>query len=240
MSFDEYLDKRLNQLKRAYENQPQMTNVNELVSKITIKKRKVFLPYVSAAAAAFALCMFIFATPLIDQNLNQDEALENFSDDGPRAENEKLIKNDFIEPEGIKEAMTFYFVKHEQLNFSTYYPEDMLVQEEKEKLRFYANFGNVEEKNAYVDIYKLDGDVFHEQKKRVEDVFHDYTFVEKQKSDFLFPFSEQEFSFQKGEFYGLATVFQRDGQFFGAIIHFPAEYEEGLMPRAAKILTEVK
>lgn len=239
MSFDEYLDKRLNQLKRAYENQPQMTNVNELVSKISMKKRKVLLPYISAVAVAAVLCMIIFVIPVIDQNSDQDEAMENFSAE-PHAENEQAMKNDVIEIEGMKETMTFYFVKHEHLNFATYFPKDMLVQEEKEKLRFYANFGNVEEKNAYVDVYKLDGDVFHEQKKRVRDIFRDYTIVEKQKSDFLFAFSEQELSFQKGEFLGLATVFQRDGQFFGVIIHYPAEYEEGLMPRAAKILTEIK
>lgn len=240
MPLDEYLDKRLNQLKRAYENHPQITNVNELVAKISMKKRKTFFSYISTVAVAAVLCMFIFfAIPLNDQNREQDEAMENFSAE-PRAENEQMMKTDVIEIEGMKEAKTFYFVKHDHLNLSTYYPEDMLVQHEKEKLRFYANFGNVEEKNAYVDIYKLDGEIFNEQKKRVQDVFHDYTIVEKQKTDFLFAFSEQELSFQKGEFIGLATVFQREGQFFGAIIHYPAEYEEGLMPRAAKILMEIK
>lgn len=240
MSFDEHLDKRLRQLKKAYEEQPRVTDVNDLVSKIQqIKKHKTFHPFfLSTVAVTVAVCMFILVIPFFNQS-QQNAEMENVSFES-NIESEQAMKKDFLEIEGIKEETTFYFVKNEELNISTYYPEDMLVQNEKDKIIFYANFGNHEERDAFIEIYKLNGDVFSQQKEIVENVYHDYAITENRKEDFVFAFSEQEFILQKGDFFGIASVFHRGNQFFGMLIHFPLEYEEGFLPRAEKIILEMK
>lgn len=243
MPFDEHLDKRLRQLKRAYEEQPQVTNVNELVSNIQIKKKKVFFPLTGTVAITALVCMLMFVIPLLNQGQEHSVEIENFSaqpEERELVENEQTMKKDFIYPEGIPEETTLYFIKNEQLNISTYYPEDMIAYNENDKIIFYANFDNYEEKNAYVEIYKLDGDAFRQQKEMIHNVFHDYEIIEKRKEDFVFAFSEQEFGVKKGEFMAITSVVKRGEQFFGVIIHYPELYEEGLLPRAHKIISEMK
>lgn len=256
MPFDDQLEKRLTQLKKAYEQQPQVTNINELVSKIRLqnhkRKKKRFVPVFSSAAVIAMICIIIVAIPEFLQSPD-DETYSNelyITSEQPAASDSKklesfndaqIVKKDVVEIEGMPEEMTFFFVENEHLNISTYYPEDLIVNNEESKLMFYANFNGKEERAAYVEIIGMNASaVSNEQTDVVFDMFQDYAISEKQKNDFTFPFSEQEYKIEKGDYVGVVSLYQHDDKLFRITIHCPLEYEEGFIPRAIKTISEIE
>lgn len=259
MQRDEGLEKKLKQLKEAYDNQPQRTNTERLVSQIYSetgaykkKRKRKFLPAITAVAVAAIVGVLIVATPELlesPQNATEQNESAQVQNDRDMAlhENEALIKEDAfvvdrdetktdtINIEGMPEEMTFILAQSEQLRISTYYPEDMISDVTDDKMSFFANFMGEKYEAAYIEIYGANSSI-----EEMLASFSDYEVTKKQQVDFFVPLSEEEYTIIKGDLVGIVSLFERSGMLFRIIIHYPVEYGDGFDPRASKIISELQ
>lgn len=265
MQRDDRLEAKLQQLKEAYEKQPQMTDADQLVSKLynengmnNVRKKRKLLPAMMAAAVVAIIGVLIVATPELlespenatEQNesaqiLNKENVMrqENntFENEDSFTVHRSDTKVDTIEIEGMPQEVTFNLVKSRQLQISTYYPEDMLVEHGENKLTFIANFGGVKNTAAYVEIYgeRIEGDIDKKANEMVASL-EGYAFSEKSRFEYFLSLSELEYFIEKGDFIGTVSLFERDSMLYRITIHYPAEYGDGIDPRASKIISELQ
>lgn len=257
MQRDDGLEMKLQQLKKAYEQQPKMTNTEQLVSRIynqgemhKVRRKRRFLPAITAVAVAAIIGVLIVATPeLLEAPQNAAENNESIQIQDNKESVITLEKNAFnvdrepskvetIDIEGMPEELTFNLAQNEQLQISTYYPDDMIVETKNDTLSFYANFGGNKDESAYVEIYGVE-----KEKTSVENMlasFSNYEITKKQQADFFVPLSEEEYMVINGDLVGVISLFEQNEKLFRITIHYPAEYGDGIDPRASKIISELQ
>lgn len=263
MQHDKRLEKKLKQLKEAYDNQPQMTDSKRIVSNIFHEQRahiggkRKLLPVITTVAVITIVGVLFIATPEFFQSQQDDTHFNDSAHDQGKQEvalqeNETFIKEeafvvqrpDFIteslDIEGMPEEMTFHLATHEQLRISTYYSDEFVIVTAEDSISFFANFDGEKHEATYVEIYAMDVmDVIQQRKELVFNLFKDYVVTEKQKDEFIIPFSEQEYRLEKGELVGTVSLFEHNEKLFRITLHYPEEYGDGFMPRANKIISEL-
>ncbi len=256
MQRDEQLEKKLRQLKDAYETQPVFTDAEQLVSKLVYEKKrikrkkiKLIFPGFAAVMVMAIAGMLIFVSPEFLYSPQDAKQYKMFGQPNAEMDSDSELtgelkgvqrapmKTDSILIEGNPETITYYLAAHEQLRVSTYYPEDMLVEMTENQLIFTANFGGVKEEEAYVEIYAMTA---AEHDEAMSDFYGKYRIVEKQKEEFTVAHSEQEYMIETDHMIGTVSIFNRNDALFRITIHFPVEYGDGFSPRAEKIVSELQ
>ncbi|PWA08052.1 hypothetical protein DCC39_15670 [Pueribacillus theae] len=267
-SSDDKLQIRLNSLKQAYEQMPAFSNVDRIVKNInginrTKRKRKRLriLP-IGAAIAVFALVgLLIVASPDLFQNgsENSEQKMEESSENHVKQDPNKLAETDkdnekdattveidrpetkteTLEIEGMPEEKTFILAKNEHIGVSTYYPDDMVAQTEQNSIKIFTNFVGEKRDDAYFEIYEASENQTKDDKQLLSD-FNGYSITEVAEDEFMIPYSQKEYTIEKGDFTGTVSIFERNGKVYRITTHYPIEWGDGVGPRIAKIIDELE
>ncbi len=163
-------------------------------------------------------------------------------------------KTDSINLEGATEKLEMTLFDPGLL-FSTYYPSDMVAErlpaEDGAKVRFHANFGGVENKDVYMEIFLLkEAGELMDMKSRILGgdgmMATNGWQVEPAHATVgdLCPWAHESYSFVDPRVRPAATVqvcvgLHKDRPFY-VILHYPMEYSEGFAPRAGLILRNIR
>lgn len=171
---------------------------------------------------------------------NKDGAA-NENTDAAEAENEEtehampvLEEQKTVEMmlEGMPEDKVVKVYHHKELGFSTYVPDDMVVESNPEVFNVYTNFGGTKNENATL---KITGQTEEEMTKDLTD--NGFT-LEAQDMK-AFDFSEKEFSLKKDGMIGRAAIFNHNNQDYALYYYYPEEYADGFGPRSDIIVKEI-
>lgn len=257
MQRDEHFEKKLQQLKKAYEQKPTTSDPEQILSKLDLelereasmkKRRRFVLPAVITVTAV--LIVFIVVTPefipspqearqldeSLEMNHMHEHNVDTFTEGRTSSISQESEKVETITIEGTTEQMLFLLAEDESVQISTYYPEDMFKEEIEEGLLFTANVNGVKEENAYVEIRAIDP----LDENVVAQLYGDYVIMEKREEEFTISFSEREYAIKKGVLKGTASLFERNDTLFLITVHYPEEYEEAMAVRANKIISELQ
>jgi hypothetical protein len=153
--------------------------------------------------------------------------------------------------EGMEEAVTLNLFQDEVLPFYTYYPDDMIAETvsapDVEGVRFFANYGGIQNRNAYVSIMVYQEAAVDSEEAFLEELTGDsgvltqrsYEWVEKVEAiERMHDWTLREYFFMNDEFTGALYAGEYGNAFFYIDIHYPWEYGDGLEARAYVILEQ--
>ena len=269
---DDELQGKLNQLKRSYDRMPPFSQTEKIVEHIQRaavrrerKNVRKWLPFSATAAALVLIALLVLASPglfdrmqteyaedhsmnqadrnepetniLVEENDEQDQPATNPAKDRPKTKVDQLLI------EGMPEEKTFTLVVHDTLRFSTYYPEDMVVESTENSVTIYANFGGEKNDQAFLQFYGIQArerDVIEAAEATLNANFHGYAVTEKERSEFAIPYSEREFLVTRARMAGTVSFFTRNGYLYVVTIHYPVEMGDGFAARVDKILDDIQ
>lgn len=134
--------------------------------------------------------------------------------------------------EGMPEDKVVNLYHHKELGFSTYVPDDMIVESNPEIFNVYANFGGTENKNATL---KITGQTEEIVTKDLQDNGFTLGKVETK----AFEFADKEFSLNKEGMIGHVAFFKHGKDDYAIYYYFPEDYAEGFGPRSDIIIKEI-
>lgn len=257
MLSDEQLEKKLKRLKHAYEQQPQITNSQQLLLAIQkqrnnqVKRKRRFVPAFVALSVCAIVALLSVTTPQLMQTEQEATRSNEGNNEMAGKENDHYDvlkinrpdqKQETIDIEGMPEDVTFTLIQHNQLRLSTYYPPNLVVEEGDNKLVFFIDENSSEERLAYIEIYGINREeLSSDQSEELLKPYADYTATLKEKSEHLIPFSESEYEINKGtDLVGTVSIFEKNERIYRITVHYPIEYGDGFVPRAEKIISELQ
>lgn len=134
--------------------------------------------------------------------------------------------------EGMPEDKVVKLYQHQELGFSTYVPDDMIVESNPEIFNVYANFGGTENKDATLKITGQTEDV-------VTKDLQDNGFTLGKVETKAFDFADKEFSLNKEGMIGHVAFFKHNEDDYAIYYYFPEDYAEGFGPRSDIIIKEI-
>ncbi|EKN68936.1 hypothetical protein P9E76_03435 [Schinkia azotoformans] len=135
--------------------------------------------------------------------------------------------------EGMPEDKIVKLYHHKELGFSTYVPDDMIVESNPEIFNVFANFGGTENKDATL---KITGQTEEEVIKNLQDNGFTLGKVEVK----AFDFTDKEFSLNKEGMIGHVAFFKHSNDDYAIYYYFPEDYAEGFGPRSDIIIKEIE
>lgn len=161
-------------------------------------------------------------------NANKGEK-ENSEQTLPNLAEQKTVK---IMLEGMPEDKVVKLYHHKELGFSTYVPNDMIVESNPEIFNVFANFGGTENKDATL---KITGQTEEDVTKDLQDNGFTLGKVETK----AFEFADKEFSLNKEGMIGHVAFFKHSDADYAIYYYFPEDYAEGFGPRSDIIVKEI-
>ncbi|RBW71345.1 hypothetical protein [Bacillus taeanensis] len=160
-----------------------------------------------------------------------------------------LIKVDTIQIEGIPEQKTFHLYKNEELGFSTYYPDDMIVgvesTEQEKSVTFFADFNEVSQKNTFIRFQLLPNHLepsIESAANYVEAAYGSSQLTKKPQHD-EFYLSEIEYEFTTRQankvINGWISLFTHHNQIYILTVQYVPEVGEALEGRTNYILNQM-
>ncbi len=134
--------------------------------------------------------------------------------------------------EGMPEDKVVKLYQHKELGFSTYVPDDMIVESNPEIFNVYANFGGTKNKDATL---KITGQTEEVVTKDLQDNGFTLGKVETKAVDF----ADKEFSLNKEGMIGHVAFFKHGADDYAIYYYFPEDYAEGFGPRSDIIIKEI-
>ena len=171
----------------------------------------------------------------------------------PQKTNRPATKRGTIGLEGAQKRFTFKLFDSSKnslsVPFTTYVPDDMVPQTERadagDRVTFFANFDGERNPYAYLQINILPEGVSEDTARVGVGAIAIALEQQKRRSDapnrFKWSLVEHDFMDQtpSGEwFMGTVALGRHNDRYFYVIIQYPENYEEGLVPRAYRILDE--
>ncbi|HHW39379.1 MAG TPA: hypothetical protein GXX18_19545 [Bacillales bacterium] len=135
--------------------------------------------------------------------------------------------------EGMPEDKVVKLYHHKELGFSTYVPDDMIVESNPKIFNVFANFSGTENKDATL---KITGQTEEDVTKDLQDNGFTLRKVETK----AFDFADKEFSLKKDRMIGHVAFFKHGDDDYTIYYYFPEEYEEGFGPRSDIIVNEIE
>lgn len=239
--------------------------ISHLKTERQIANRSRRTPFYVAISAVAIVMLAILTIPFVSNNESahpfkensesiSEEQTEQLIRDGDKSQPKANTETKFVidRPEtkvdslhvgdltieGMPEKMVFTLVIHEKHKFSTYYPEDMLVTINEDRLKIIANFGNVKNEDAYVELLGVNTN--ESDTERLLADFHNYVMTEKNESEFIVPYAAYEYLIENDEYVGTIAFFERDGTLYRLTIHYPVEMGDGFGPRSVKIVDDLQ
>lgn len=168
-----------------------------------------------------------------DDNDDNNDANDEDKNDNetalPVLEEQKTVE---MMLEGMPEDKVVKVYHHKELGFSTYVPDDMVVESNPEVFNVYTNFAGTKNENATL---KITGQTEEEMTK----VLTDIGFTLEPQDMKAFDFSDKEFSLQKEGMIGRAAIFKHNDNNYALYYYFPEDYAEGFGPRSDIIVKEI-
>ena len=162
-------------------------------------------------------------------------------------------KTDTIYVEGEPQPQTLRLLDAPDLPFITYFPTDEFVTEVTRSprghgVRFYANFGGVENREAYVAIFVAGGetpaDSVAELRTFLADTFTERGWEQTESEVASCNWATDHVTFRDPAtdppITGYACFGEHDGLPFYVLTHAPAEYGDGFGPRVHALLDEFR
>ncbi|WP_017755416.1 hypothetical protein [Calidifontibacillus oryziterrae] len=172
----------------------------------------------------------------IENDRNETEVTEgennregNGSIELPELEKQKTVK---MMIEGMEEDKLVTLEQHKELGFSTYIPDDMVVETSPESFDVFTNFGGNKNENAKLQISAKTVEQITEQME-IEG------FTIEETTEKAYEFTTKEFSLKKEGMIGRVVHFQHNEKDYSLIYFFPEEFADGFGPRADIIVNEL-
>lgn len=134
--------------------------------------------------------------------------------------------------EGTTEEKVVKLHHHEQLGFSTYVPEDMVVESDDQVFNVYTNFEGVKNKEARLFVVKL-------TEKEGTDNLEEAGFTLTEVNNKAYEFSEKEYSIEKKGLIGRVSTFTQNDESYMLGYYYPSEYGDGFSARSHIIVDEM-
>ena len=165
-----------------------------------------------------------------EDNKDANDNDKNDNETGlPVLEEQKTVK---IMLEGMPEDKVVKLYHHKELGFSTYVPDDMVVESNPEVFNVYTNYGGTKNEDATL---KITGQTEEEMTKDLTDL----GFTLEPQDAKAFDFSNKEFSLQKEGMIGRAAIFKHNDNNYALYYYFPEDYADGFGPRSGVIVKEI-
>ncbi len=161
-------------------------------------------------------------------NANKDEK-ENSEQALPNLAEQKTVE---MILEGMPEDKVVKLHHHKELGFSTYVPDDMIVESNPEIFNVFANFGGTENKDATLKITR-------QTEEDVTKDLQDNGFTLGKVETKAFEFADKEFSLNKEGMIGHVAFFNHGDDEYAIYYYFPEDYAEGFGPRSDIIVKEI-
>jgi hypothetical protein len=145
-------------------------------------------------------------------------------------------KTDVIQIEGTDQEFTLYLYDNKALGFSTYIPEDMVVEAEHNSMN--VNYTGEKNSNATLKIFANNTDTVEKMALLIKSDLISKGFKVKPSKNKNFGFSEREFHIES-PFYGAVSVFKHNESIYGLIYYYSGEMGDGFHPRVMKIIDEI-
>ncbi|WP_077211973.1 hypothetical protein [Bacillus dakarensis] len=134
--------------------------------------------------------------------------------------------------EGTTEEKVVKLHHHEQLGFSTYVPEDMVVESDVQVFNVYTNFEGVKNEDARLFVVKL-------TEKKGTDYLEEAGFTLTEVNNKAYEFSEKEYSIKKKVLIGRVSTFTQNDESYMLGYYYPSEYGDGFSARSNIIVDEM-
>lgn len=183
----------------------------------------------------------------LDNNGNSDPDESDLDGDETAVVREE-IKEGTVVLEGDPHPITLHLFQTPadwSMRFSTYYPEDFVVEtgvdDGMQVVRFMTNFAGIKNEEAFLGVYIFPaGSDESTVRQVVEDVASDLG-INEATGDTAQPIWAQKYwrgETVDGSHYATISLGQHAGNFFYVITHYPFEMGDGFGPRAHIILEE--
>lgn len=206
-------------------------------------KQNLWRIFVVLTILFIAACTQDEATP--DDGLNEQSPVpeqntsEQMEEEAtlPNLESSKKVN---VTVEGMAEERTAHLFQSQVLGFSTYIPENLLVDEMKESLIAYGkNMEGTGNEETLFKISKASANSKEELQQELEADGFNVTSIEDKRH----VISNYELKLDKegtsNPIVGIASQFEHEGQWYTMIYFYPVEYAEGFGPSVRIILDEI-
>lgn len=157
-----------------------------------------------------------------DGNQNSEEVLPDLAE-------QKTVE---MMLEGMPEDKVVNLYQHKELGFSTYVPDDMIVESNPEIFNVFTNFGGTKNEDATLKITD-------QTEEDVTKDLQDNGFTLGKVETKAFEFADQEFSLNKDGMIGHVAFFKHGDDDYAIYYYFPEDYAEGFGPRSDIIVKEI-
>ncbi|WP_138416682.1 hypothetical protein [Aquibacillus sediminis] len=186
-----------------------------------------------------ALAILLAGCGSNEMTTNENTETDDYEEQGQQTdttneEESDLQKNKLMEMEieGTKEEIKVHLHHHDELEFSTYVPEDMLVESDPTSFIAYTNFADQPNRKARLFITKQD-------KQTIMDDLKAEGFTVTELDSNSYDFSEEELQVSKDGFTGRFIRFSKNNDSYSIGYYYPSEYADGFSARAAVIIDEI-
>lgn len=171
---------------------------------------------------------------------------DNATGDAPPAVDRAPVKQGTLVIEGNPEPAEFrLYVTAEgwPLQFSTYYPADMIAEPvssgEGDAVRFIANFGGVRNDDAFVNVLVLPADTTEEQARQLtQQAAEQRNLVKSDEHDLFGSELATYFTDQSRDLSVWLALGEHDGRYYQISLQYPLEMGDGFWPRVQSIFEE--
>ncbi|WP_102349077.1 hypothetical protein [Bacillus sp. Marseille-P3661] len=160
---------------------------------------------------------------------SQEEQPEQPEQALPELEEQKTVN---MMLEGMAEEKVVNVHHHKELGFSTYVPDDMVVESNSDTFNVFTNFGGTKNEDATLKIKS------QTETQLIEELEGNGFTIESQDQK-AYDFSEKEFSLQKEGMIGRAAIFKHNTKEYTLYYYFPEDYADGFGPRSEIIVSEI-
>ncbi|NSL51030.1 hypothetical protein [Calidifontibacillus erzurumensis] len=164
-----------------------------------------------------------------NENENVQETSEQTEHKLPDLESEKTVD---MMIEGTTEKKVVKLHHHTELGFSTYVPDDMVVESNPEVFNVFTNYGGNKNEDATLKITR-------QSEEELTKILTDQGFQLEEQDMKAFDFSEKEFSLQKEGFIGRIAFFKHADENYALYYYYPEEFADGFGPRSDIIVKEI-
>lgn len=165
-----------------------------------------------------------------DTNETEENTNGNTGDHAlPQLEQQKTVK---MMIEGMTEDKVVNVAHHKELMFSTYVPDDMIVESNPESFNVFTNFEGNRNENATLRIT-------NKTEEQMTEEIETNGFMLEATNEKAYDFSEKEFSLKKEGMLGRAATFKHNGKDYSLVYYFPEDFADGFGPRADIIVNEI-
>lgn len=134
--------------------------------------------------------------------------------------------------EGTTEEKVVKLHHHEQLGFSTYVPDDMVVEFDDQTFNVYTNFQGAKNEDARLFMMK-------KTEKEISEDLESEGFTLTEGNESSYEFSEKEYRLEKAGFSGRVFIFTQSNESYILGYYYPSEYGDGFSARTHIILDEL-